>query len=298
MRAKPPRVLVIFKKSALAQYEREVPAATLRAALRRKGDFGKRLRRAHRDHDDALQRTREVLRALGARARFRRRGGAHATEDVDLVLTLGGDGTVLRASQMVGPNTPLLAINTAPLDSVGYFCGATKDEVGDAVADALAGRLPVTKLTRMQVELDRRVLSRRVLNDALFCHVSPAATTRYEVSHHGRREEQKSSGVWVATAAGSTAAIHSAGGRIAPATSPRLQFVVREPYMMGPPTPTVLRGWVAAGDTFELTSRMRDGRLYLDGPHRVEKTEIQQRVRFSRSREPLSLLGFRGRPRS
>ena len=201
MRVKHPRVLVIFKKSAYAQYTREVPAATLRAALRRKGDFGKRLRRAHRDHEDALRQTRALLTQLGAHARFRHRSDPHATDEVDLVLTLGGDGTVLRASQMVGPSTPLLAINTAPLDSVGYFCGGTKDELGDVLADALAGRLPATRLARMQVQVDHRVLSRRVLNDALFCHVSPAATTRYEIHHRDRAEEHKSSGVWVATAA-------------------------------------------------------------------------------------------------
>ena len=82
----------------------------------------------------------------------------------------------------------------------------------------------------MQVEIDGVPVYSRVLNDVLFSHPIPAATTRYAIRRDGRAEEQRSSGVWIATAAGSTAAIHSAGGKILPITSQRLQFVVREPY--------------------------------------------------------------------
>jgi len=69
-----------------------------------------------------------------------------------------------------------------------------------------------TTLTRMRVERDGEVLHRRVLNDALFCHRSPAATTRYIISHEGREEHHKSSGVWVGPAAGSTAAVPARRG--------------------------------------------------------------------------------------
>src|SRR5205814_102880 len=80
------------------------------------------------------------------------------------------------------------------------------------------------------VRINGDVVTSRVLNDMPFCHQSPAATARYIVEHRGVVEEQKSSGMWIGPAAGSTAAQHSAGGKVLPLTSADLQMVVREPY--------------------------------------------------------------------
>jgi NAD+ kinase len=134
-----------------------------------------------------------------------------------------------------------------------------------------------------------------VLNDALFSHLSPAATTRYAIRFRAREEEHKSSGVWVATAAGSTAAIRSAGGREQPISSKHLQFVVREPYQRGKAAYRVRKGLIGPHERLELQSQMRAGRLYLDGPRIWHAVEIGSRLELSRSDEPLLLLGFRGR---
>src|SRR5262249_38250453 len=123
-----------------------------------------------------------------------------------------------------------------PNHSVGFFCAAKKGEVRDALAAALDGTLRRAELTRMRVELNGRVLQDRVLNEALFCHASPAATSRYILRLLGgaggtvEQDEQKSSGLWIGPAAGSTAAQRSAGGRVLPLSSRKLQYVVREAY--------------------------------------------------------------------
>jgi NAD+ kinase len=290
-----PRVLVIYKKSAYELYARERRHRGLRRLIEGGGPAATRLMRAHRDHAASLREARRVLARLGVDARFRDRGESRSAGAFDLVVTLGGDGTVLRASHVVGAGCPLVAINTAPRDSVGYFCAGTKDEIGSTLADALAGRLRETTLARMRVDVDGALVSARVLNDALFCHASPAATTRYTIRVRAREEAHRSSGVWVATPAGSTAASRSAGGRIDRIGARRLQFVVREPFVGPEPTPRLLSGYVGSRERLEIVSRIRDGHVYLDGPHLVRAVEIGSSVRFSLSREQLTLLGFRAR---
>jgi NAD+ kinase len=134
-----------------------------------------------------------------------------------------------------------------------------------------------------------------VLNDVLFTHYCPAATTRYRLRVRRRAEVQRSSGVWVATAAGSTAAIRSAGGRVDPIATRRLQLVVREPYIARGPGYRILKGFIGEAEQLEIQSFMRAGRLYIDGPHIWRAVEIGSVLRIRRSDEPLRLLGFRPR---
>lgn len=153
----------------------------------------------------------------------------------------------------------------------------------------------------MRVDLNGETLLDRVLNEALFCHASPAATSRYFLKIIGAKgealaeEEQKSSGLWVGPAAGSTAAQSSAGGRILPLTSTRLQFVVREPYRPhggAPEPPRLTAGLLDESQTLQIRSRMRQGRLFLDGEHLVHDVTIGDVVTMRRSAEPLTVLGM------
>jgi NAD+ kinase len=143
-----------------------------------------------------------------------------------------------------------------------------------------------------------------VLNEALFCHAIPAATSRYLVTFNGRTEEQRSSGVWVCTAAGSTGAARSAGGRVLPFASAKLQLVVREAYLElrrhPRPEPLQLSTLVfEPPESLLLTSKMADARLYLDGPYRQMPVGLGDRVVCSISDEPLTVFGLgrrRGAP--
>jgi NAD+ kinase len=292
-----PRVLVVYKKSAYQIYVRERRHTRVAELLRGKSSAVHGLMRAHKEHLRTLDSVRRALHAQGARAVFRHRSDRSSTDGFDLLVTVGGDGTLLWASQMVGDDCEVLAINSAPEDSVGYFCAGARAEFPDLLGDALRGRLRRTRLTRMQVDVDGEPVCKRVLNDVLFSHYSPAATTRYALTLRGRTEAQRSSGVWVATAAGSTAAIHSAGAPILPIGSKRLQFVVREPYAARGRGYSLVRGAIAPGERLEIRSHMRAGRLYIDGPHIWRPVEIGAVLRIQRGSEPLCLLGFRGRGR-
>ena len=69
-----------------------------------------------------------------------------------------------------------------------------------------------------------------VLNDILVCHHNPGAMSRYFLTVEGTREEQRSSGVWIATAAGSSGGLHSAGGKVLTQKSKEFQYRPRELY--------------------------------------------------------------------
>jgi NAD+ kinase len=286
---------VIYKKSAYQLYILERKNPLVQKLLREGDPAVRRLRHAHDDHLASVARARKALSRLGADAVFRYRRDADAADEFDLVLTLGGDGTLLWASHMVPPGRPMLAINTAPKDSVGFFCAATGDDVEDAIASALGGKLRDTELTRMRVERDDEVLSERILNDALFCHECPAATSRYLISDGKLEEEQKSSGIWVGPAAGSTAAQRSAGGKVLPIESALIQYVVREPYEPYGIQYRLEKGVIEPGDVLEVRNKMRAGKLYLDGPHVRHDVRLGAVLRMRRSDQPLTLLGLRRR---
>jgi NAD+ kinase len=207
------------------------------------------------------------------------------------VVAVGGDGTLLGASHNVG-KTPILGVNSAPDSSVGFFCAADAGTARTMLAQALEGDLAEMALTRMAVSLNGQIRHRRVLNEALYCHASPAATSRYILRLGRVKEEQKSSGFWVGPAAGSTAAQRSAGGRILPLGSKQLQLVVREPYSPEGQKARLLRVLVPPGREIFAHSKMQRACMFLDGPHMRIDFGLGDVAAFRASSEPLIVLGL------
>jgi len=287
-----PKVLVIYKKST---YQRYVGREQERLQeLIEHGDVSvDGLLHEHEIHQETLRQAKQALRNLGARAVLRHRPEPMPEDGSwDLIVTLGGDGTLLWASHLADSSTPMLAINSAPDTSVGYFCAGHGCKVDEVLAAALAGSLKPSRLARMRVDVGDDLISTRVLNDALYCHESPAATSRYILEFDGEQERQMSSGVWVGPAAGSTAAIGSAGGKVLPTGSQKIQFVVREPYRGVNNRYRLIKGMVSPGEDLVITSRMTMGRIFLDGTQKVYPVGIGDRVRMTLSDEPLTLLGL------
>ena len=247
--------------------------------------------RAHEEHLESVQAVRSALARLGLHARFI--APTACTSDDDLVVVVGGDGTVLHVSHLVG-DAPVLAFNSAPHASCGFLTVATCDLAEAYISAALSDRLPATFLQRMKVEVDGRTATDRVLNDCLFSNACPASTTRYALRRGSVAEEHFSSGVWISTAAGSTAATHAAGGRILPLGSHRLQFVVREPYELGPRRAhyRLVKGFVRRGEALVITNAWQPAVVYVDGPHVSIPVAPAAAVRFSTSPRPLRLLGY------
>jgi NAD+ kinase len=298
-----PRVAVVLKRSSWRKWVDEEKDARVKRLLDADDDTVRRMRPSHREHVETVEEVREALERLRVAATFHDHAATFLVEGrCDLVVTVGGDGTLLAASHGIGPGVPLLGVNSAPSHSVGFFCGARKGNVLGTIEEALAGTLRRAELTRMRVERNGERLHERVLNEALFCHMSPAATSRYilrlaavggETVLH---EEQKSSGLWIGPAAGSTAAQRSAGGKVLPLASRKLQFVVREPYRADGHALDVTLGLADEDQVLEIKSKMRSARVFLDGDHIVHDVTIGDVVTMTRSDEPLTVLGLpRGR---
>lgn len=287
-----PRVALIVKRSLYRTYVRERKDPRLLELLSKRDPTVSRLQVAHDAHERGVEQVERALSDLGARTQVI--VGADQPFDADkfdLVVTVGGDGTLLRSSHRVR-TIPVLAINSSPQHSVGFFCGATSEHAEKALRGALEGTLRRTLLTRMKVVLNGKVVAARVLNDALFCHASPAATSRYLIELGRVREEHKSSGFWIGPAAGSTAAQRSAGGKVLPLTSTKLQLVVREAYTPQGEKYRLGHTLLRDGDTLEVRSKMREGRLFIDGPDQEVTVRYGDVVAFTRADESLILLGI------
>jgi NAD+ kinase len=299
VKAARPRVTVVLKRTSWRKWVEEEGDVRIAALLEAGDETVKRMRPGHDDHVQTVDEVRRALAELGAEVTWNERPqGFRVDGRCDLVVTVGGDGTLLAASHGIGAGTPLLGVNSSPAHSVGFFCAAKKGQVRSALGAALEGSLRRTELTRMQIALNGKALHERVLNEALFCHASPAATSRYILrltdSDHRvlATEEQKSSGLWVGPAAGSTAAQKSAGGRVLPLPSHKLQYVVREPYQMIGHASTMTLGLVDETQTLQIRSKMRHARIFLDGDHIVHEVGIGDVVTLRRSAEPLVVLGL------
>ena len=272
------RCVVVIKKTALSQGGRA-------ARFAHQGDVtARRLVRAHDEHNRTVEAVREVLASRGIESiemvphKFspaERRKLASA----DLIVTVGGDGTLLGTSHYV-THGALIGVNSAPRDSIGHFCVTGRRGFARMLDDALSLRVRPAKLAKLSIALDGHTLAELALNDVLVAQSSPAATTRYIIGIGGKQEEQRSSGIWISTAAGSTAAIRSAGGRVLPLRSRRIQYLVREPYRERGRNYDLTRGTVPPGEEIIIASKMNEGRLYIDGSRTVYNFPFGCRARI------------------
>jgi NAD+ kinase len=290
-------VVVIQKRTSYRRFVLEKRDRTVQGLLRDRSPAVRTLRSSHDDHEATCDAVADALRELGVTAEIRSVDDEAPIVGARLVVTVGGDGTLLAASHLVGSGVPIVGINSSPTSSVGFFCAGRKGSERALLSAALSQTLKQVHLTRMWVERNGVALSARVLNEALFCHASPAATSRYilRLRASGRRaveEEQRSSGLWIGPAAGSTAAQRSAGGRVLPLGSPDLQFVVREPYTPLGKTLAMRKGLVAPGGRLELVNKMHEAKIFLDGQTRVFDVRYGDEIVMRASPEPLTVLGL------
>lgn len=287
-----PRAGVVVKRSVWQLDVQGGRRPRIRHLVSKEDPTVSRLLPAHEEHTGTIDEVKAALREARAHVTMLgRNGDGFEPEAFDLVITIGGDGTLLSASHAVS-RVPMLGVNSAPSHSVGFFCGARKGQAREAILEAVRGDLPRMVLTRMSVRVNGKTITDRVLNEALYCHASPAATTRYILRLGDAEEEQKSSGFWIGPAAGSTAAQRSAGGRILPLSSQRLQLVVREPYVPSGVKFRLLKALIPPGQVLSVRTKMHDAKVFIDGPDAVTDLDFGDTVEFARSDDSLTLLGL------
>jgi NAD+ kinase len=220
--------------------------------------------------------------AVDARAR-------RALAGARLVISVGGDGTLLAVSHWI-TRAALLGVNSAPRSSVGYLTLTRRATLARILASIERGTLLPLAIARIEVELEGRRLT-PALNDVLVAHEQPAATSRYRLRLGRRAEDHRSSGLWVATAAGSTAGIRSAGGEEMPLGSRRLQFRARELYRArGHRAASLESGFVEEGRELIVESAMEAGWLFVDGARLAIRFPFGARATFRAAEQPLLLF--------
>jgi NAD+ kinase len=147
--------------------------------------------------------------------------------DADLVVVLGGDGSILKAARMLGGReVPVIGINMGKL---GYLAEFSADEFCrqfDAIAD---GRMPVSRRLMLHVRCETRsgASEHLVLNDVLVAGGDAHRMTAVRATIDGEViTTYFGDGVLVSTPTGSTAYCMAAGG---PLLAPGLEAMVLVP---------------------------------------------------------------------
>jgi NAD+ kinase len=169
-----------------------------------------------------------IVEASGHHALLPAPHGVHAVDaaqfeqQADMVLTLGGDGTLIHAAGLLQTRAvPILGVN---LGRIGLLTEVTREALAELLPKALAGDLPVGERLRLDAELFRngqKVLHQRILNDAVIAQLALSRIAVYRVSLDGALATVvRGDGVIVATPTGSTAYSMAAGGSIIEPTVP------------------------------------------------------------------------------
>jgi NAD+ kinase len=136
--------------------------------------------------------------------------------EADQVVVLGGDGSILKAARMLaGHEVPVLGIN---LGKLGYLAEFTVQEFRDRFDDLLAGRLPISRRTMLQVRCETasgRPREYWALNDVVVAGGEAHRMVGIAASIDGEPvTTYYGDGVLVSTPTGSTAYCMAAGGPI------------------------------------------------------------------------------------
>lgn len=181
----------------------------------------------------------------------------------ELVVSLGGDGTMLRAAQIAHFNDAvLLGIN---LGTLGYLTEVEASDSLDALQAVLAGRFTVQPRMMLRCDVDTPAgsSSHVGLNEVLVERAARHRLVRLGVTIGGERLASfNADGIIVATPTGSTAYALSAGG---PIVSPRAETIVVVPVS---PHMIFSRPFVLAPDEvveIELEGENVEAQVTLDG---------------------------------
>ena len=262
------KVLIVYKKSSYQEHALDEKDENYLRLIREQSIVIKRSKSTHDVHLESLETVKSQLSHLQIPYALRLRTDLSPIKGYDLVLTIGGDGTFLETSHYINDGL-LLGINSVPTESVGYYCKATAENFLEKMYAYLEGRSKIQKLHRLRLEIDGQLQFPLALNDLLFANQNPAGTTRYVLKIGNKKEEQKSSGLWVSAAPGSTAATKSSGGRALPLSSDKIQYVIREPYAPPGKKYKLLKGILPAKQKIEILSMMDDASIFVDGPHQT-----------------------------
>lgn len=190
----------------------------------------------------------------------------------DLVVSLGGDGTLLRAAHLVGGREiPILGLSYGHLGFLTADANLDERNTFELVASALSQELHVTRRAALRVEvagLDRdgveHVRTVNAVNEAVLARGASGRMVEFDVTANGVHVDRlRGDGFVIATATGSTGYALSAGGPIVTPDYPGLVCVPIAPH-----TITARAFLTSSSDIVELSvasERSCDPCVFIDG---------------------------------
>ncbi len=216
------------------------------------------------------------------------RSKAALVREVDLIVVLGGDGTLLSVARRAGARVPILGVNMGEL---GFLTEVAESEAMHMLGRVLGGDYEIDRRMTLGATLERGGRTRqrfRALNDVVVSNGALARIVRCAVSVDGLPfTSYRADGLIVATPTGSTAYSLSVGG---PIVEPTVEVLLVSP--ISPHTlsnrPVVLRPQAVV--RIEIEAGQQDTILTVDGQEGTPLTGGDVVV-VRRGREPVSLVG-------
>lgn len=198
--------------------------------------------------------------------------------EVDFIVSVGGDGTILRTIHKMEDPVPILGIN---LGTIGFLVDVEPTDAVKTIEHLLNG-FEVDERSRIKVLLNDKDLP-PATNEVVLITASPAKMIEFEIIVDGAvMEDIRADGIIIATSTGSTAYSMSAGG---PIVDPRVDAVVLVPMA---PFKLSSRPWVIPGDTIIEVNMKMPGKyalVVIDGQNMATVT-VKDKVTISRARKP------------
>jgi NAD+ kinase len=211
-----------------------------------------------------------------------------ASRDLDLVVVLGGDGTMLAAARIIGDRgVPVIGVNFGWL---GYLTEFTLEELFDALESVRKGNFQVDERMLLEVSVLRkneRLEFPRALNDAVINKAAPSRMIELECRiNNAFVNSFRADGMIVATPTGSTAYSLSAGG---PIVHPSLSAIILTPIC---PHMLSNRPFVVSSESTVTLSFKRASEelcLTIDGQHATDLT-ADDKIVIARSQTIFAML--------
>jgi len=248
---------------------------------------------------DAAQRTSLELTGRGYEVHFdhstglalKQKNGTHYQKSdlashSDLLITFGGDGTLLSVARHAPEGVPIIGVN---MGTLGFLTEIRADEFTKVLDDVLAGTFKAEARVAFDVVVSGRqgAKSYRVLNDAVINKSALARIIEMRVSVGGRLVSTfRADGLIIATPTGSTAYNLSAGGPIIYPTMSAVVLTPICPHMLSN-RPIVLPDEEEI--TVEIVTPRQEVFLTLDGQEGIAISE-KDRVVIQKSAQRVNIV--------
>ena len=163
-------------------------------------------------HDESLESVKEVLNSKSSTIRvdIRAREQVRRADFIgrDLVIVLGGDGTLTSISHNIDSNTPVMGVNSHPRSddpdgSYGFYMDCDVETFENDLEAALNGTAIVNRLPRLQATIEttsgNKIKTDPAMNDLLIANTHQYAPSKYHMRRGEIDVKQVSSGLVFST---------------------------------------------------------------------------------------------------